>query len=273
MNPPVSEKCSYPKQTFFLEKVVREGGACVHITHAQRHSYPRSYFCFHARCYSSLLQNCTSRKTAHRARRQRCWGRTPGTRCRGQPPLAHGTAGIPFQHEGDNPPPSRSEAEDTGTTSTSPAMMVTTPASPTPAFLNVPHVPPPSVRAGRRKKSVLICLNSQHLSQNGDSGCVVHVHEFSGDREQHAVRCDQCVDIVLSKHTSRPMKAICKASSRPRITSSRLRHERGTHFYTWLLLLLTSSWVQATSEIVSRGPQTHPLHSTRTQEMSAATRH
>ena len=36
-------------------------------------------------------------------------------------------------------------------------------------------------------------LNSKHLSQNGDGGCVVHVHKFSGDHEQHAVRCEQRV--------------------------------------------------------------------------------
>ena len=29
---------------------------------------------------------------------------------------------------------------------------------------------------------------------------------FSGCHEQHAVRCDQCAQIVLSKHTCQPIK-------------------------------------------------------------------
>ena len=44
------------------------------------------------------------------------------------------------------------------------------------------------------------------MSQYGDAHCVVHVHKFSGDREQHAVRCDQGVHIVHSKHTCQRVK-------------------------------------------------------------------
>ena len=40
----------------------------------------------------------------------------------------------------------------------------------------------------------------------------MHVHKFSSDHEQHAVRCDQCVHIVLSRHTCQPVKKICSSN-------------------------------------------------------------
>ena len=48
------------------------------------------------------------------------------------------------------------------------------------------------------KMSVLILLNAKHLSQNGDGGCFVHVHMFSGNHEHNALSRDQCVHIVFA---------------------------------------------------------------------------
>ena len=122
-----------------------ENGGCTiytHFTHARR-PVPTLLLCFHARCYSSLLENCTCRKTLHRARCQRRWVGPPGTRCRSQPPRsteprppsqresersreAEGTCttGMPPSHEGDHTPPILSFS------------------------LRVLHVPQPCVRSG-----------------------------------------------------------------------------------------------------------------------------
>ena len=86
---------------------------------------------------------------------------------------------------------------------------------------------PLSGRAGG-KNSVLVWLNSKHLSQNGDAGCVVHVHKFCGDHEQHQVMCNQCVHIVISKHTCHPMKTHPQSSSRG-LTSTSLGLSRRNH--------------------------------------------
>ena len=56
-----------------------------HFTHARRHPYSRSYFCCPARCYSSLLRDCTCRKNCTLCAVSAWLGRDPSTRCRGQP--------------------------------------------------------------------------------------------------------------------------------------------------------------------------------------------
>ena len=70
----------------------------------------RSYFCFPARCHSSLLQNCTFRKTCTPCAVSAPLGRTSCTRCRSQP-LPFTEPGLPTGTVGKN-----GEAEGTSTT-------------------------------------------------------------------------------------------------------------------------------------------------------------
>ena len=89
------------------------------------------------------------------------------------------------------------EAEGTGTTSAPPAMRATSPLHHILHSLGVFRTCLNPLSGQGWEKSVLIWFNSKYLSHNGDGGCVVHVHMFSGFHEQHAVRCDQRGQIEL----------------------------------------------------------------------------
>ena len=64
----------------------------------------------------------------------------------------------------------------------------------------------PIIEHRHQKISILIRLNSKHFSQSGDGECDVHARVFSDCHVQLAVRCDQCAQIVLGKHT--PIKKL-----------------------------------------------------------------
>ena len=178
-----------------------------HSTYSRRRPSPRSFFCFHARCHSSVLQFCTCRKCTP-CSVSASLGTTTSTRCRNrplrftEPGHSHrevercGEAGVYWHHKY----PSSHEGD---------------PSSSTPILHSLgvfrTCLKPLSGQAVG-KNSVLIWLNSKYLSHDGDGGCVVHVHMFSGFHEQHAVRCDQCGQIVLSKHICQPMSDLSSPS-------------------------------------------------------------
>ena len=117
----------------------------------------------------------TCRKTVHRVRCQRRWVGPPahgavanhsGPR-NWDPPSQGGRKegrGRVYRHHWYPPPKHQGDH---------------TPAD-SPFPRRVPHVPPPSLKAGGRDKMV------------------VYVPVSSGDHEHHAVRCDQCVHNVLA---------------------------------------------------------------------------
>ena len=134
--------------------------------------HPRSYFCFHARCYS--LQGCTCRNTCHCARCQRRWVR----------PLAHGAAANqPGPRDWDPPTGRWNGAARRG-------WGYWLHRCPTPR--RVPHVSPPLSRRGGRE-------NSLESEWRKDASCMCKWYQ---NHEQHAIKCDQCSQKCLLTRVS-----------------------------------------------------------------------